>query len=76
MYSFSLSQSLDDYVGYYLEVQNNTAHSYGADYGHRWSAYLSLHTANRRKASRRVSSARPDRCHGLRTSAQEYGLEH
>lgn len=32
MYSFSLSQSLDDYVGYYLEVQNNTAHSYGADY--------------------------------------------
>lgn len=32
MYSFSLSQSLDDYVGYHLEVQNNTAHSYGADY--------------------------------------------
>ena len=32
MYSFSLPQSLDGYVGYYLEVQNNTAHSYGADY--------------------------------------------
>lgn len=32
MYSFSLSQSLDDYVEYYLEVQNNTVHSNGADY--------------------------------------------
>ena len=32
MYTFTLPQSLDNYDEYYLEVQNNTAHAYGADY--------------------------------------------
>lgn len=32
MYTFTLSQPLDAYTAYYLEVQNNTAHAYGADY--------------------------------------------
>lgn len=32
MYTFTLSQSFDAYKEYYLEVQNNTAHAYGADY--------------------------------------------
>lgn len=32
MYTFTLSQSLDNYDEYYLKVQNNTAHAYGADY--------------------------------------------
>lgn len=32
MYTFTLPQSLDVYKEYYLEVQNNTAHAYGADY--------------------------------------------
>ena len=32
MYAFTLSESLTDYNEFYLEVQNNTIHSYGADY--------------------------------------------
>lgn len=32
MYVFTLSESLTDYNEFYLEVQNNTIHSYGADY--------------------------------------------
>lgn len=31
-YSFSLSENLSNYKEFYLEVQNNTIHSYGADY--------------------------------------------
>ena len=32
MYAFTLSESLTDYNEFYLEVQYNTIHSYGADY--------------------------------------------
>lgn len=32
MYSFSFSQGSNDFDEYYLEVQNNAIHSYGADY--------------------------------------------
>ena len=32
MYTFTSFQSFDSYEEYYLEVQNNTAHAYGADY--------------------------------------------
>ena len=31
-YTFTISSELQDYDEYYLEVQNNTAHTYGADY--------------------------------------------
>ena len=31
-YTFTISSELQDYEEYYLEVQNNTAHTYGADY--------------------------------------------
>lgn len=31
-YSFSLSENLSNYKEFYLEVQNNTTHSYGSDY--------------------------------------------
>ena len=32
MYSFSFSERSNDFDEYYLEVQNNAIHSYGADY--------------------------------------------
>lgn len=32
MYAFTISESLADYDEFYLEVQNNTIHSYGSDY--------------------------------------------
>ena len=31
-YSFNLSENLSNYKEFYLEIQNNTIHSYGADY--------------------------------------------
>lgn len=31
-YSFSLSENLSNYKEFYLEIQNNTIHSYGSDY--------------------------------------------
>mgnify|MGYP000314375155 CR=1 FL=1 len=46
MYSFSFSERSNDFDEYYLEVQNNAIHSYGADYAIDGLRILSLHTEN------------------------------